>query len=120
METNKHFKKRILIDLGGVLNNYRGDFDENYIPGIKRGAKCFLKKLTKEFPDYDIYLYTSRNLLIASKWLIDNNIDQYFKGVTNIKVPAYLTIEDRAVCFKGDYKELFENIKAFKVWWKKE
>lgn len=120
MTDDRRFKRRILIDLGGVLNNYRGDFDENYIPEIKRGAKGFLKRLAVEFPDYEIYLYTSRNLLLASKWLIENDIDKYFKGVTNVKIPAYLTIEDRSVCFRGDYKELFDNIRDFRVWWREK
>lgn len=28
-------KKKILVDLDGVLNNYTGEFDENTIPEIK-------------------------------------------------------------------------------------
>ena len=33
------FRKTILIDLDGVLNEYTGDFDKDYIPPIKDSNK---------------------------------------------------------------------------------
>lgn len=108
-------KKKILIDLDGVLNNYGKDsFDENSIPEIRAGAKNFLENLSEK---YELYLFTSRNLILATKWLIANNLDKYFKDVTNIKIPSYLYIDDRTVCFKGDYKQTLEDIENFKVHW---
>jgi len=110
------YKKIILIDLDGVLNEYgKEKFDEKYIPEIKEGAKEFVSELSKQF---DLYLFTSRNLLLSSKWLIDNNLDKFFKDVTNIKIPAFLYIDDRTICFNGDYKDTFENIQKFSVYWK--
>lgn len=110
------YKKKILIDLDGVLNEYGKDkFDENHIPDIKDGANNFIKKLADIA---ELYLFTSRNLLLASKWLIKNNLDKYFKDVTNIKIPSFLYIDDRTICFKGDYEETLEEIKNFKVYWK--
>jgi len=38
------YKKTIMIDLDGVLNNYT-KYDENVIPEIKDGAKDFLQQL---------------------------------------------------------------------------
>ena len=69
-------KKKILIDLDGVLNVYgKESFDENYIPEIKKGAKNFIKNLNKFA---ELYLFTSRNLMLSTKWLIENKIDKYF------------------------------------------
>ena len=111
------FKKKILIDLDGVLNDYgKEKFDENQIPEIKDGAKEFVRELSKEF---DLYLFTTRNRLLASKWLINNDLDKFFKDVTDTKIPAYLHIDDRAVCFKGNYKNALEDIQNFSVYWKK-
>lgn len=108
-------KKKILIDLDGVLNNYGKDiFDENSIPEIRVGAKTFLENLIGK---YELHLFTSRNLILATKWLISNNLDKYFKDVTNIKIPSYLYIDDRTVCFKGDYEQTLEDIENFKVHW---
>ena len=108
--------RKILIDLDGVLNQYGKDkFDENYIPDIKDGAFEFLDKLSK---NAELYLFTSRNLMLSTKWLIKNKIDCYFKDVTNIKLPSYLYIDDRTICFKGDYVKTLHEVEKFKVYWK--
>ena len=90
-----NYKKKILIDLDGVLNEYGKElFDENYIPKIKEGAKEFLEELSTIS---ELYLFTSRNMLLSAKWLIKNKIDIYFKDITNVKIPAYLYIDDRCI-----------------------
>ena len=110
------YKKKILIDLDGVLNNYgKEKFDEKFIPEIKSGAKNFIEKISK---NSEIYLFTSRNLLLASKWLISNNLDKYFKDITNIKIPSYLYFDDRTICLTGNYDQTLKEIEEFKVYWK--
>ncbi|MBQ6516223.1 hypothetical protein IJI31_03485 [bacterium] len=109
------FKKKILIDLDGVLNQYE-KFDENFIPPIKAGAREFLEQLIND--ETELYLFTTRNLLLASKWLVENNLDKYFKDVTNVKIPAYLYIDDRCIRFDGNYNKTIKEIENFKVYWK--
>ncbi|MBQ3312027.1 hypothetical protein IJG72_08120 [bacterium] len=108
-------KKTIYVDLDGVLNNYNGEFDVNYIPDIKEGAREFLQKLSDNFT---INLYTTRNKLLASKWLIDNDLDRYITDVTSEKGLCFLYIDDRCINFNGDYKKIFNDIKNFKPWYK--
>ena len=109
------FKKKILIDLDGVLNEYgKKSQDENVIPEIKKGAKEFIQELSKQG---ELYLFTSRNLMLSAKWLIENDIDKYFSDITNIKIPSYLYIDDRCICFRGKYAETLAEIKEFKVYW---
>ena len=108
-------KKTILIDLDGVLNTYKGNYNESLIEPINDGAYNFIKELSK---DFRIVLFTSRKLLFASKWLIKNKLDKYIDNVTNIKEPSYLIIDDRCICFKGDYTTLKKEIDKFKVWYK--
>ena len=106
------FTKKILIDLDGVLNQYgKEKFNENYIPEIKVGAYEFLESLSQ---NAELYLFTSRNLMLATKWLINNNLDKFFKDVTNVKLPSYLYIDDRTICFKGDYHKTLEEMKTSK------
>ena len=113
---NNNFRKKILIDLNGVLNDYNGEFDENKLPKIKEGAKEFLSELNKSA---DLYLFTTRNLMLSAKWLIENNIDEFFEDITNIKIPSYLYIDDRCICFRGKYNKTLTEINNFKVYWKK-
>ena len=83
-----NYTKKILIDLDGVLNQYgKEKYDENYIPKIKSGVVEFLDNLSQIA---ELYLFTSRNLMLSAKWLMDNNIDKYFKDITNVKIPSYL------------------------------
>ena len=113
----KTYKPTILIDLDGVLNNYDGNYDKNHIPEINNDAKSFLEKIYS-LDKYNLILFTTRNLLLSAKWLFKNKIDKYFSDITNVKTPAILQIDDRAICFKGDFEKLFNEINNFKVWYK--
>ena len=112
---NIKIKKTILIDLDGVLNEYVGNFDEKIIPPIKKGAYSFIKKLAKY---YNIKIYTTRNKILVSKWLINNKLDNYISDVTNIKELASLYVDDRCITFNGNYKDLLNTIINFKPWYK--
>ncbi len=107
-------KKTILIDLDGVLNTYNGKYDENIIPPIRNGAKEFLEKLAQDFV---VKIFTTRDMNLTKEWLKSNKIN-IISDVTNKKEPAILMIDDRAVTFKGDYEDIYEEIKNFKVWYK--
>ena len=108
-------KMTILIDLDGVLNTYNGNFDENYIPTIKEGALEFIKEISKKFR---VVIFTTRNSLLASQWIIDNGLEKYVENVTNVKEPAYLIIDDRCINFDGNYNNLTDKINKFSVWYK--
>lgn len=111
----KTFKKTILIDLDGVLNQYTGNFDKDYIPEIREGAKEFLTRLSET---YIIKLFTTRNKILASKWLINNNLDNIVEDITNVKELSYLYVDDRCIKFDGDYNNLDSQIRNFKAWFK--
>ena len=57
------FKKTILIDLDGVLNTYTGNFDKDFIPPIKEGAKEFLENLSKKFVIKICLVFSGRSVL---------------------------------------------------------
>lgn len=109
------FKKKILIDLDGVLNVYNGKYEPDTIPDIKDGAREFVENLSKNF---DLYLFTTREKTLSEKWLNENKLNMYFEDITNIKIPAYLYIDDRCICFNGDFKKLLSEINNFNVYWK--
>jgi len=107
--------KTILIDLDGVLNTYNGNFNQDEIPAIKAGAYEFLTELSKE---YNIKIFTTRNKILASKWLIENKLDKIVLDVTNTKELCWLYIDDRCITFNGDYNSLKEEITNFRPWYK--
>lgn len=108
-------KYTVLIDLDGVLNEYKGDFKEDYIPPILDGAKEFLEKLSQK---YKIKIFTTRNRLLASKWIIQYKIDNYISDITNVKEPAMFYIDDRGIKFNGNFEDLYNEIQNFRVWYK--
>jgi len=111
----KDFKKTILIDLDGVLNTYDGKFDVNVIPPIKDDAKEFLQNLSKNF---DIKIFTTRNKILASKWICENKLENYIQDVTDHKDLCWLFIDDRCINFQGDYEDLNNKIQNFKAWYR--
>ena len=67
---------------------------------------------------FDLKLFTTRNKILASKWLIENKLDGYFSDITNVKELSWLIIDDRCLTFEGDYSMLKEKISNFNAWYK--
>lgn len=76
------YKKTILIDLDGVLNTYEGAFRPDFIPPLKVGAFEFIQKLAV---NYEVKIFTTRNKILASKWLIESGLESCVTDITNIK-----------------------------------
>lgn len=108
-------KRTLLIDFDGVLNKYKWNFDKSYIPEPKEGTKEFLEKLSQNF---ELRLFTTRNKILASKWLVAHKLDKYFEDITNVKELNWLMIDDRCLKFDGDYEKLIYEIEGFKPWYK--
>ena len=109
-----NYKKIILVDLDGVLNNYSGNYDKNKISDIKEGAFEFLQELSKK---YTIKIFTVRNKILVAKWLLNNGLEDFIEDVTNIKEPAYLYLGDRCICFSGNFCKTIDEINNFKTHW---
>ena len=95
-------KRKILIDFDGVINNYKGEYNEHDSLQLADGAYDFIKELAEE---YRVVIFTSRNLLQTSQWIIENKLDEFVENVTNIKEPSYLIIDDRCINFNGNFEE---------------
>ncbi len=109
-------KKTILIDLDGVLNNYKGNYKKDYIPAPAQGVGEFLNTLSKTF---NIIVFTTRNCEITAKWLKKNSLDKYISEITNTKKPCFLYVDDRAICHKGNFNSTIEQINNFNAYWEK-
>ena len=115
MKNNKYFKKTILIDLDGVLNDYIGNYDKDFIPPIKVGVKEFLEGLSK---NYQVKIFTTRDKSLASKWVFENGLSELIVGITNVKEPCWVYVDDRCITFDGNFEDLIDKIDNFKPYYK--
>lgn len=102
----------LLVDVDGVLAEYSG-FRNGSIGKPIKGAREALEKLREKFK---IVLFTTRRKSEVLAWAKKYRIpfDGYVQKPLN-----WLIVDDRAMQFKGDWKETLGAISAFKPWWKK-
>ena len=103
-------KRDICVDFDGVLNTYTKWQGEDYLFDMKEGCAEFLEKLAQK---YNITILTTRKPELVYEWLNKYNLQGYIKRVTDHKIPAVVYVDDRAVCFNGNYDEVYDNIINF-------
>lgn len=123
----KDFKETIIFDFDGVIHNYSGwkgpeIIDGEPVPGIKKAIRVIRKY-------YRVVVYSTRcnagdrlrcgkttGQIALEGWLLKHDIE--VDEIVNKKVPAKLSIDDRAICFDGYSAGLLDKINDFKVWYK--
>ena len=115
-------KKTICVDFDGVLHSYTSGWrGANVIPDPPvPGAMDFLLSLIED-ERFEVCIYSSRSkepggISAMSAWLrkrLGDFTDQLKFPVQ--KPAAFLTIDDRALCFKGLFPSL-DYIDGFKPW----
>ncbi len=119
-DQEKHLKKeqkRIMIDVDGVLHTYENGWDNGKLKNVIFGAKEALSELHND--GFEIVIFSTRasgenpntKQLVQEleEWL--NRNDLYFDQITGQKLGAILYIDDRAINFKGDWKNTLKEIK---------
>jgi len=108
-------KYTICIDLNGVLDMYSGWKGEGHMDPPRPGADRFLAELAK---DYRVVILTTQQVERVWAWLQDYGLDRWVDEVTDRKPPALVYVDDRAVCFRGDFNETLREIRRFRPHWK--
>lgn len=106
-------KPNICLDFDGVFNEYKG-YDGDNIGRPREGIKEFLETLSQ---DYTIIVCSVRKFPAIIKWLEEHNLRKYVASVTSFKPPAIAYLDDRGICFDGDFVKALEDIKGFKTYW---
>jgi hypothetical protein len=124
-------KPILCLDFDGVLHAYsKGWHDGTIYDGPVPGAMDFLANAVDHF---QVVVYSSRSKdpkgldamrAELSWWLIDglypNGLDVFDKiTFAHEKPAAFLTIDDRALCFDGTFPSV-EHLLAFKPWNRKD
>lgn len=114
----KIYKKTLLFDFDGVVHSYKSGWQGiDVIPDKPvKGIKEAIESLRN---DYKIIIYSSRcikkeGIEAIKKYCKEHEI--YFDDVVDKKPPAFLTIDDRCICFKGDADTLKTKIDYFVPW----
>lgn len=106
-------KRTLLVDFDGVLSNYRGWRGPDQLDSPLPQARHAMHILSK---DFTLVCFTTRPAEPVTKWLLNHGFPHM--RVTNIKDPAFLQIDDRAILFKGEWNdELLQTIRTFHPWW---
>lgn len=107
-------KPTLLIDFDGVMHEYAGWKGLTVVDGPIPGARAALYILERK---YKLVCFTTRNAEIVKRWLTQYGFPEM--KVTNIKEPAELILDDRAICFTGIWdQKLLDAIKNFQPHWK--
>jgi len=105
----------LCIDFDGIFNVYKGYHGPDELFEPAEGIEEFLRELKKM--DEDIVVFTARDKDKVKEWLIHYGLDGYITSISNIKIPAIMYIDDRAVKFNGDFKDALKEVTEFKVHW---
>lgn len=105
----------VCVDLDGVLNTFDAWRGSEHFHPPRPGAREFLIRLNEE--GYRVVIFTCRWWEWVERWLEENGLRKYVDTVTDKKPPAHAYVDDRAVCFRGDYNATLEEIRGFRPFW---
>ena len=127
-------KKTILVDFDGVIHSYTSGWKGARVvadPPVP-GAIEWLAGMMSD-PRFEVCIYSSRSRQWSGKramraWLYKHAGTLWYEwpgglGLEDIKFPtkkpaAFLTIDDRAICFEGKFPNR-DTLEGFKPWNKK-
>jgi hypothetical protein len=105
----------VCVDLDGVLNTFDGWRGADYFHPPRPGAREFLEKLNAL--GYEIVIFTVRWRPHVEQWLDENGLFGLVSRVTNEKPAAHAYVDDRAICFRGDFDSAVDQIRGFRAHW---
>lgn len=114
-EMAKDSRPVVCVDLDGVLNLFDTWREPEYFHPPRPGAREFLVKLNDS--GFRVCIFTVRWFEWVEQWLEENGLRTYVDCVTDKKMPAQVYLDDRAVCFRGNFDDAFEQIVNFRPFW---
>lgn len=124
----KKNKKTIAIDFDGVLADYSKGYQGKDVFGAPIPGADNATKVLKE-NGWRIIIYTTRpNTEALRHWLKENNISYDFinenpdqpEESKGCKLIADIYLDDRSLCFRGEWRWMIAEIANYKTWSKPE
>ena len=105
----------VCVDLNGVLDSYTGWKDSEHWDPPRAGAGRFLAALAHH--GFDVVVFTTRHRAGVRRWLRQHGLMEHVSAITDRKPPAHVFVDDRAVCFRGDFDATLADVRAFAAHW---
>ena len=106
-------KSIVCVDLDGVLNQFDGWKGAEYFHPPRPGAREVRQRLNEI--GYEVVVFTVRWKPHVEQWLAANGLAEFVASVTDRKPPAHVYVDDRALCFDGDFANALEQIPEFRA-----
>ena len=103
------------IDFNGVLDTYTGWRGPTHYDPPRPGAHAFLDALRTR--GFRVVVFTTRYPDDVWRWLGAHGLADLVSEVTDRKPAAHVFVDDRAVCFRGDFDATLRDIDAFCAHW---
>lgn len=105
----------VCVDLDGVLNLFDGWRGADFFHPPRPGAREFLRSLRER--NFRVVVHTVRWAPHVWEWIREHGLEAYVDSVTNQKIAAHVYIDDRAICFEGDFDETLTRVACFTPYW---
>jgi hypothetical protein len=103
------------VDFNGVLDRYAGWKGPEHFDPPRDGAREFLEALRSR--GFRVVIFTTRYGDDVWRWLRAHGFENLVAEVTDRKPAAHVFVDDRAVCFRGDFRATLEEIDRFAAHW---
>ena len=113
--TEEDARPVVCVDLNGVLDAYTGWRGPDHWDPPRPGAGEFLRTLCEQ--GFRVVILTTRWADDARSWLETHGLARWVAEVTDRKPAAHVFVDDRAVCFRGDFAATLEEIVKFRAHW---
>lgn len=64
-------------------------------------------------------IFTTREPSGVWAWLEKHGLAELVDDVSNLKIPAFAYVDDRAIRFRGNYRRTLREIQRFHPYWKR-
>lgn len=117
-------KQTVVFDFDGVIHSYKSGWmgETTIADEPTNGIKEALQEIKEH--GYEVVIVSTRcrtelGKMAISEWLQKYDMAQYVDRICKEKPPAIVYIDDRAICFDGNTKDLLKKIVNFNPWYKK-